>query len=75
MVGDILEDIIPIMVSNLNPEKDPEVRLKSFSLLSRLLMNAPNTIDSQQRYCLCFNHKSIQQHVLIMTSGAGAISV
>ena len=50
VVGEILEDIIPMIATNLNPEKDPEVRLKFFSLLSRLMMNAPNTLDSQQRF-------------------------
>ena len=39
-----------MIATNLNPEKDPEVRLKFFSLLSRLMMNAPNTLDSQQRF-------------------------
>ena len=50
VVGDILEDIIPIMVANLHPDKDPEVRLKFFSLLSRLMMNSAGTLDSRQRF-------------------------
>lgn len=49
VVGEILEDIIPVLVANLQPEKDPEVKLKMFSLLSRLMMKAPETVDSQQR--------------------------
>ncbi|XP_013406264.1 dynein assembly factor 5, axonemal [Lingula anatina] len=50
VVGELLEDVIPIMVANLNPEKDPEIRLKFFSLLSRLMLNAAGTLDSQQRF-------------------------
>ena len=50
VVGEILEDIIPMMVANLKPEKDAEMRLKFFSLLSRLMVNAPATLDSQQQF-------------------------
>ena len=50
VVGSLLEDVIPVMVANLNPEKEPEVRLKFFTLLSRLLLNAPQTVDSQHKY-------------------------
>ena len=49
-MGEVLDDIIPMFVANLNPEKDPEVRLKFFTLLSRLLMNASATLDSQERF-------------------------
>ncbi|XP_069124070.1 dynein axonemal assembly factor 5-like [Argopecten irradians] len=50
VIGDLLGDIIPVMVANLNPEKDPEVRLKFFSLLSKLVMSASTTIDSQNKF-------------------------
>ncbi|XP_033749456.1 dynein assembly factor 5, axonemal-like [Pecten maximus] len=50
VIGDLLGDIIPVMVSNLNPEKDPEVRLKFFSLLSKLVMSSSTTIDSQNKF-------------------------
>lgn len=50
VVGEILEDVIPMMVANLKPDKDPEVRLKFFSLLSRLMMNSVATLDSQQKF-------------------------
>ena len=49
VVGELLEQVIPIMAANLDPEKDPEVRLKFFTLLSRLVLNAPRTLDSQHR--------------------------
>ena len=50
VVGDLLEDIIPILVANLNPEKDAEVRLKVFSLLSRLVLHADTTVDSTNKF-------------------------
>ncbi|KAL5019260.1 hypothetical protein ScPMuIL_004982 [Solemya velum] len=50
VVGEHLDDIIPILVCNLNPEKDAEVRLKFFSLLSHLMMNAANTLDSHGKF-------------------------
>lgn len=45
-----MDDIIPVLVVNLNPEKDAEVRLKFFSLLSKLMMNAAGTLDSKQKF-------------------------
>ncbi|XP_072168625.1 dynein axonemal assembly factor 5-like [Diadema setosum] len=50
VVGDLLDDIIPILETNLRPDKDAELRLKFFSLLSRLVMSAPCTLNSRQRF-------------------------
>ena len=50
VVGKHLDDIIPIIVANLQPEKDPELRLKFFSLLSRLVLAAPTTLDSEHHF-------------------------
>ncbi|PVD38342.1 hypothetical protein C0Q70_00954 [Pomacea canaliculata] len=50
VVGELLEEIVAIFKSCLKPEKDPEVRLKSFALLSQLMMNAADTLNSQQRF-------------------------
>ncbi|GFO25560.1 dynein assembly factor 5, axonemal-like [Plakobranchus ocellatus] len=50
VVGKHLDDIIPIIVANLQPEKDPELRLKFFSLLSRLVLAAPTTLDSDNHF-------------------------
>lgn len=47
VVGEHLEDIIPVFIANLNPDKDPEVRLKFFTSLSKLMMDAGSTVDSQ----------------------------
>ena len=50
VVGELLEDIIPMLSANLHPEKDPEVRLKLFSLLSRLMMNSEKTLNSHEKF-------------------------
>ncbi|XP_041363360.1 dynein assembly factor 5, axonemal-like [Gigantopelta aegis] len=50
VVGELLDYIIPMLVTNLNPDKDPEMRLKFFALLSRLMVNAASTLDSKQRF-------------------------
>lgn len=50
VVGDLLEEIIPILKSNLNPEKDAELRLNFFTLLSKLLLNLDETFNSSKRF-------------------------
>ncbi|KAL3876674.1 hypothetical protein ACJMK2_034478 [Sinanodonta woodiana] len=50
VVGDHLDEIMKILVVNLKPEKDAEVRLKFFSLLSQLMMNSKVTIDSSDKF-------------------------
>ncbi len=50
VVGEHLDDIIPMLRTNLHPDKDPELRLKFFSLLSRLVMSAGETLDSTHRF-------------------------
>lgn len=50
VVGELLDYIIPILTANFNPEKDPEVRLKFFSLLSNLMMKCKDTLDSQNKF-------------------------
>ncbi|XP_071107149.1 dynein axonemal assembly factor 5-like [Haliotis cracherodii] len=50
VVGEHLDSIMPMLVANLSPDKDPEMRLKFFSLLSRLMVNAAATVDSKQQF-------------------------
>ena len=50
MVGEILDDVIPMLAENLNPAKDPELRLKCFTLLSRLVMKADTTLNSHDKF-------------------------
>ena len=50
VVGEILEDVIPMLTENLNPNKDAELRLKCFTLLSRLVMKSDSTLNSQDKF-------------------------
>jgi len=49
-VGRILDDVIPIFHANLRPDKDAELRSKFFTLLSRLIVNADATLNSDKRF-------------------------
>ncbi len=50
VIGELLDDIVPIFVANLGPNKEPEVCLKVFSLLSKLVLNAPSSVDSAGKF-------------------------
>ena len=50
VVGELLDKIIPMLTANMNPEKDAEVRLKLFTLVSRLVQNSAETLNSTNRY-------------------------
>lgn len=50
VVGDLLEEISAIFKCCLNPDKDPEMRLKFFALLSRLVLSSATTINSKNRF-------------------------
>lgn len=46
----MLDEVMAILVPCLDPKKDAEMRVKFFSLLSQLLMNAKETLDSQGKF-------------------------
>ncbi|XP_052819381.1 dynein axonemal assembly factor 5-like [Mya arenaria] len=50
VVGELLDEVVPILAANFHPDKEPEVRLKCFSLLSHLVMNSSDTINSGNRF-------------------------
>jgi hypothetical protein len=43
-----MNTVLNIMVGNLGPEKDPEVRLKFFTMLARTLLNYKQSTRSSQ---------------------------
>ena len=49
-----MDTVLDIMVSNLGPEKDPDVRLKFFTMLSRHLLNYNQTTTSQRNQLQMF---------------------
>ncbi|XP_072692728.1 dynein axonemal assembly factor 5 isoform X2 [Canis lupus baileyi] len=49
-LGEVLPHLMPILRSCLQPARDPQMRLRLFSCLSRVLLNAKQTIDSQGQF-------------------------
>ncbi|XP_022102374.1 dynein assembly factor 5, axonemal-like isoform X2 [Acanthaster planci] len=47
LVCELLDDVFPVLQANLKPDKDPELRLKFFSLLSRLVMRAGELAEAR----------------------------
>nr|XP_006637054.1 PREDICTED: dynein assembly factor 5, axonemal [Lepisosteus oculatus] len=50
VTGEALPVIIPVLKTCLQPSRDPEMRLKLFTMLSRLLLNASETVDSRGEF-------------------------
>ncbi|KAL5484058.1 hypothetical protein EMCRGX_G020494 [Ephydatia muelleri] len=50
VIGQLLDDIIPILTSCLHPDNDPEMKLQFITILIRLLMDASSTLDSQKHF-------------------------
>lgn len=47
VVGEFLPALLPLLKSCLEPSRDPEMRLHIFTMLSKLLLDSSNTLDSQ----------------------------
>ncbi|ROL51129.1 Dynein assembly factor 5, axonemal [Anabarilius grahami] len=50
VVGEFLPTLLPLLKSCVEPSRDPEMRLHIFTMLSRLLLDASNPLDSQGRF-------------------------
>lgn len=46
-LGEVLPHLMAVLRSCLQPARDPQMRLRLFSSLSRLLLSAQQTVDSQ----------------------------
>jgi len=68
VVGHVLDDVVPILRANLQPNKDAEVRSKFLTLLSRLIVNADTTLNSDERFVYCR-----LQHVACMTCAVWSV--
>ncbi|XP_052375470.1 dynein axonemal assembly factor 5 [Oncorhynchus keta] len=51
VIGEFLPLLMPLLQNCLDPERDPEMRLHIFTMLSKLLLDATHTLDSQERFC------------------------
>ncbi|XP_048465834.1 dynein axonemal assembly factor 5-like [Rhincodon typus] len=50
VLGESLHEVFPVLKTCLQPGKDPEMRLKVFTVLSKLLLNANETLNSQGHF-------------------------
>ncbi|XP_072337666.1 dynein axonemal assembly factor 5 [Scyliorhinus torazame] len=50
VLGESLHEVFPVLKTCLQPNRDPEMRLKVFTMLSKLLLNANETLDSQGHF-------------------------
>ncbi|GAB5582616.1 dynein axonemal assembly factor 5 isoform X1 [Prionailurus iriomotensis] len=49
-LGEVLPHLVPVLRSCLQPTRDPQMRLRLFSSLSRVLLSAKQTVDSQGHF-------------------------
>ncbi|XP_078415012.1 dynein axonemal assembly factor 5 isoform X2 [Cetorhinus maximus] len=50
VLGESLCEVLPVLKTCLQPNRDPEMRLKVFTVLSKLLLNANETLNSQGHF-------------------------
>ncbi|KAK1164736.1 dynein assembly factor 5, axonemal-like [Acipenser oxyrinchus oxyrinchus] len=50
IIGEALHMLIPILKTCLQPSRDPEMRLQLLTVLSKLLLNASETVNSQGEF-------------------------
>ncbi|XP_065109082.1 dynein axonemal assembly factor 5 [Paramisgurnus dabryanus] len=77
VVGEFLSAFLPLLKNCVEPSRDPEMRLQIFTMLSKLLLDASNTLDSQGRFSECV--KTVLQDLLlpnlVWRSGRSAAAV
>lgn len=47
VIGEFLHQLMPLLQTCLQPDREPEMRLSTFTMLAKLLVDAGNTLDSQ----------------------------
>ncbi|XP_034567168.1 dynein assembly factor 5, axonemal-like isoform X1 [Notolabrus celidotus] len=50
VIGEFLSQLMPLLRSCLQPDRDTEMRMSVFMMLAKLLLNAANTLDSQGHF-------------------------
>ncbi|KAG7242901.1 hypothetical protein INR49_018156 [Caranx melampygus] len=50
VIGEFVSQLMLLLRSCLQPDKDPEMRLSTFTMLAKLLLDAANTLDSQGHF-------------------------
>ncbi|XP_008282012.1 HEAT repeat-containing protein 2 [Stegastes partitus] len=54
VIGEFLSQLMPLLCSCLQPNRDPEMRMSIFTMFAKLLLDASNTLDSRG----CFRDES-----------------
>lgn len=47
VIGEFLSQLMPLLHCSLQTNKDPELRMSTFTMLAKLLLDAENSLDSQ----------------------------
>lgn len=47
VIGEFVCQLMPLLSSCLQPDRDPEMRMNIFTMLAKLLLDATNTLDSK----------------------------
>ncbi|KAM9744970.1 dynein axonemal assembly factor 5 [Menidia menidia] len=50
VIGEFLNQMMPLLYSCLQPNRDTEMRMSIFTMLAKLLLDANNTLDSQGHF-------------------------
>ncbi|XP_049418190.1 dynein axonemal assembly factor 5-like [Epinephelus fuscoguttatus] len=50
VIGEFVSQLMPLLYSCLQPDRDPEMRMSIFTMLAKLLLDAANTLDSQGHF-------------------------
>uniref|UniRef100_A0A3B4U6T4 Dynein axonemal assembly factor 5 n=1 Tax=Seriola dumerili TaxID=41447 RepID=A0A3B4U6T4_SERDU len=50
VIGEFVSQLMLLLRSCLQPDKDPEMRMSTFTMLAKLLLDAANTLDSQGHF-------------------------
>uniref|UniRef100_A0A8C5HLU6 TOG domain-containing protein n=1 Tax=Gouania willdenowi TaxID=441366 RepID=A0A8C5HLU6_GOUWI len=50
VIGEFVSQLMPLLYSCLQPNRDVEMRMRTFTTLAKLLMDANNTLDSQGHF-------------------------
>uniref|UniRef100_A0A8C6TRS7 Dynein axonemal assembly factor 5 n=1 Tax=Neogobius melanostomus TaxID=47308 RepID=A0A8C6TRS7_9GOBI len=51
VIGEFVSHLMQILLKCLQPEKDPEMKMSILTMLAKLLLEAPKTLDSQGFLC------------------------
>uniref|UniRef100_A0AAQ4RHT9 Dynein axonemal assembly factor 5 n=1 Tax=Gasterosteus aculeatus aculeatus TaxID=481459 RepID=A0AAQ4RHT9_GASAC len=50
VIGEFVCQLMPLLSSCLQPDRDPEMRMNIFTMLAKLLLDATNTLDSKGHF-------------------------